>query len=401
MSSNSRYQDVIDSLTHWRSPMPAALRRGWYGYQWREQRNSLLLLTSISCCVYLAFVLADWAMYPDIANISLMVRLPCTLAALAIIWRFKKQPAHAKRWDAVALPTVTLLGIASFYPILQHKGMVSTGYISSSLSYVVVACLITLTSFRWALIACAFIGMTALWACIQVLPSIKMALTEFGATFLPVYAFCLMVCWNRLLTSRRAYMRRILIEENVESLDSSNRILYAEAHNDTLTGISNRRAFEETFRKRLKQNSNSPSAFGLMLIDVDYFKAYNDHYGHLAGDQCLQMVAHVLHDTLSSNPHSLSANIFRIGGEEFAVLMEDAQPDTLHTLCNTLVNSVRDMHMPHISRPDELNSVTISTGACLVPAQTAIPRESVLTRTDHHLYQAKKQGRNQAVVGVL
>ncbi|PJK13938.1 hypothetical protein CO613_08100 [Lysobacteraceae bacterium NML07-0707] len=401
MPPNTRYQDVITSLTHWRSPIPAELRRGWYGYQWREQRNGLLLLTAISCFAYLTFVLADLAMYPDIARISLMVRLPCSLLVLALIWRFKQKSAHAKLWDATVLPIITLMALASFYPILQHQGTVSTGYISSSLSYVVVACLITLTNFSWALIACLIIGASALGVTIQVLPSPKVAVLEFSSTFFPVYAFCLMVCWNRLLTSRRAYMRRVLIEENVESLDSSNRILYAEAHNDTLTGISNRRAFEENFRKRLKQNSNSLTAFGLILIDVDYFKTYNDHYGHLAGDQCLQMVAHALHNTLGSHTHNLTASVYRIGGEEFAVLMEDAQPDTLHALCNTLVNTIGDLRTPHIARPDDLNNVTISIGACLVPAQTAIPRESVLTRTDHHLYQAKKQGRNQAVVSVL
>lgn len=401
MPPNSHYQDVITSLTHWRSPMPADLRRGWYGYQWREQRNGLLLLTAISCFAYLTFVLADWAMYPDIAGISLMVRLPCSLLVLALIWRFKQKSAHAKLWDATALPTITLMALASFYPILQHQGSISTGYISSSLSYVVVACLITLTSFRWALIACLIIGASALGVTIQVLPSPKIAVLEFGSTFFPVYAFCLIVCWNRLLTSRRAYMRRVLIEANMENLDISNRTLHAEAYNDTLTGISNRRAFEATFRKRLKQNSNSPTAFGLMLIDVDYFKTYNDHYGHLAGDQCLQMVAHALHETLNSNPHGQGASVYRIGGEEFAVLMEDAQPDTLHTLCNTLVNTIRDMHIPHIARPDDLDKLTISSGACFIPAHTQVPRETVLTRTDHHLYQAKQQGRNQAVVGVL
>ncbi|PJK05213.1 hypothetical protein CO610_11035 [Lysobacteraceae bacterium NML95-0200] len=401
MPPNSRYQDVIDSLTHWRSPMPATLRRGWYGYQWREQRNGLLLLTSVSCFAYMAFALADWAMYPDIAHLSLMVRLPCSLLVLMLAWYFKQNSAHAKLWDALALPTITLMALVSFYPILQHQGSISTGYISSSLSYVVVACLITLTSFRWALIACLIIGASALAVTIQALPSPKIAALEFSSTFLPVYAFCLMVCWNRLLTSRRAYMRRVLIEANMENLDISNRTLHAEAYNDTLTGISNRRAFEATFRKRLKQNSNSPTAFGLMLIDVDYFKTYNDHYGHLAGDQCLQMVAHALHETLNSNPHGQGASVYRIGGEEFAVLMEDAQPDTLHTLCSTLVNTIRDMHIPHIARPDDLDKLTISSGACFIPAHTQVPRETVLTRTDHHLYQAKKQGRNQAVVGVL
>ena len=198
-----------------------------------------------------------------------------------------------------------------------------------------------------------------------------------------------------VLQAKMKAMSRIVALRN--RLSNANQLLQDQANRDGLTGILNRRAMDLQVDRLWETALCLAKPFGLLMVDVDNFKKYNDHYGHLAGDECLRAVANCLSQVvLQANDQQIAPGCFvaRYGGEEFAVIIPDAPPDAHAQLADALVAGVAKLGIKH-----ELNGskgiVTISIGACRVTrAEGAI---KILFRlADQLLYQAKANGRNRA-----
>jgi diguanylate cyclase (GGDEF)-like protein len=158
---------------------------------------------------------------------------------------------------------------------------------------------------------------------------------------------------------------------------------------DPLTGLANRRQFDKALDYEWRRAVRSATPVGLLMIDADCFKAYNDHYGHVAGDECLRRVAALL-SASSIRRHDLIA---RYGGEEFAILLPGSMPEHLQALAEGLCASIFAAAIPHEKNPH--GAVTISIGcASLVPRLHAPPKELV-DAADRALYEAKQSGRNR------
>lgn len=167
-------------------------------------------------------------------------------------------------------------------------------------------------------------------------------------------------------------------------------MLEAMAWMDGLTGIPNRRRFDQVLEKEWKRAQRNQWPLGVILVDVDYFKSYNDCHGHGAGDLCLKQVATQLSKTVN-RPCDLVA---RYGGEEFVVLMPETDHDGVKRIADNLCNGVESLNIPHAGS-DVSSWVTISAGfAALVPLQEQIPT-ALVDRADHMLYLAKDSGRNR------
>ncbi|WP_317630227.1 GGDEF domain-containing protein [Enterobacter huaxiensis] len=131
--------------------------------------------------------------------------------------------------------------------------------------------------------------------------------------------------------------------------------------------------------------------FGLIMVDVDHFKLYNDHYGHQRGDECLTVIARTLEIATRDN----AGVVGRIGGEEFVILLPDADISAVQRLANTIASALANQALPHAVSPVS-PYVTVSQGLTIWEAhQTA---ESVIARADKALYMAKQQGRNRWTV---
>ena len=166
-------------------------------------------------------------------------------------------------------------------------------------------------------------------------------------------------------------------------------ILRSFAMKDGLTGVTNRRRFDELLQQHWRQGQRDKSPLSLILIDIDHFKQYNDHYGHLAGDKVLRDVANVMRLVLQRPHDSLS----RYGGEEFACLLPGTDEAGAAFMAQRLLESVRLLAIPHeFSSSGSL--LTISAGiATVIPAvgQTA---SGLIAAADEQLYCAKHDGRN-------
>jgi diguanylate cyclase (GGDEF)-like protein/PAS domain S-box-containing protein len=186
-----------------------------------------------------------------------------------------------------------------------------------------------------------------------------------------------------------ATVRDVSEEKKREELSESKyRQLSAVASLDELTGIANRRAFNQTLEKEALRNSRSTSDLSLLLLDVDYFKQYNDLYGHLAGDTCLQKIALAVKQVLRREADLVA----RFGGEEFVVLLPMTDGTGAEVIARNILQKISALAIPHIGSP--YKAVTISIGAACSRAGLPVNRSFLLDQADRALYQAKGRGRN-------
>jgi len=159
---------------------------------------------------------------------------------------------------------------------------------------------------------------------------------------------------------------------------------------DGLTGIPNRRRFDEFLAKEWLRGRRNQSPVSLIMADIDHFKAFNDNYGHAEGDDCLRRVARALMGALK-RPTDLVA---RYGGEEFAVVLPETGAEGARHMGEALRAAVQALNLPH-AHSEAAEQVTISVGvATVVPATQSEPEE-VIKLADAQLYRAKEGGRNQ------
>ena len=157
---------------------------------------------------------------------------------------------------------------------------------------------------------------------------------------------------------------------------------------DGLTGLYNRRFFDEIGPRQFDAARRGMVRLGMISADVDYFKKYNDTYGHQQGDMVLKGVAKALEQSLLRGTDL----VFRLGGEEFCLLVFMQDQDTLHPILAKLNHAVRDMKMPHEGNPP--GYVTISLGAVIIDKQGWLNVDAAYQRVDEALYQAKSRGRD-------
>jgi chemotaxis family two-component system sensor kinase Cph1 len=173
-------------------------------------------------------------------------------------------------------------------------------------------------------------------------------------------------------------------------LEAANERLAALASTDSLTGMANRRSFDERLQKEWARAGRTHRSLALIIIDLDFFKQYNDQYGHIMGDECLKQVAKALQ--VGRNATDLEA---RIGGEEFSVLLPDTEIEGAISVAETVRAYIQKLQLPHAKSP--LGVVTASFGVATVTAGSTETTENLVRAADRALYEAKRQGRNRVV----
>jgi two-component system chemotaxis response regulator CheY len=181
--------------------------------------------------------------------------------------------------------------------------------------------------------------------------------------------------------------RRLALQN--DELEVLNRKLFEQSREDELTRLGNRlrlREELEALQGRVERYGHSYSA---VLCDVDYFKAYNDHYGHLAGDEVLQKVARTIANHCRSGDTA-----YRYGGEEFLIILPEQDQESAASTADRLRRAVENLRMPHEAK-DPPGVVTISAGVATLPAEASKSADDLLGEADAALYRAKQSGRNR------
>lgn len=184
----------------------------------------------------------------------------------------------------------------------------------------------------------------------------------------------------------------LALQEKNQQLQEANHKLELLANLDGLTQIANRRRFDDYLTLEWKRHRREQNPLSLVLIDIDYFKRYNDNHGHQAGDHCLIQVAQAI-ATVLQRPTDLVA---RYGGEEFAVILSNTHGEGALRVATAIQMAIASLKILH-GDSDVSDHVTLSMGiASLVPAWDQ-GSETIIFYADQALYRAKKQGRNQTI----
>ena len=162
---------------------------------------------------------------------------------------------------------------------------------------------------------------------------------------------------------------------------------------DGLTNIRNRRFFDETFEKTFNEIKRDKKSLAVLMIDIDFFKPYNDNYGHGQGDETLRKVAKALEKTIKR----ASDFVARYGGEEFVILLKDINKDGVEAVANNLLNAIRELKITHEFSKIE-NYVTVSIGASFYNSNSDITKLELLLKADETLYNVKNSGRNNFAI---
>jgi diguanylate cyclase (GGDEF)-like protein len=193
------------------------------------------------------------------------------------------------------------------------------------------------------------------------------------------YLFCASVVYMHEKTSRIRFLEACILREMVAR--------------DGLTGIQNRRMFDQHIQRVWQQGVRDQKRVAVLLVDIDCFKDYNDRYGHQAGDECLRAVA----VSLSQCARRPLDFVARYGGEEFAVVLYEASQEYVAEVLTRIQRSIAELNIPH-EASRVASRLTLSIGAAFVLPIDNRTLEGLIQLADEALYSAKEQGRNRVIV---
>ena len=193
------------------------------------------------------------------------------------------------------------------------------------------------------------------------------------------------------ISNRKLEAARAELEANAHELEAANAKLAELSISDFLTGLANRRRFDEALETEWARARRSGQPMALLMLDIDHFKAINDRYGHQIGDACLQQVAGVI----SENAARAADVAARYGGEEFAVICADSDAEGARNLAEKIRQSVEELDLGHKDGPHGV--VTVSVGIAALVPDDALPAKALVQAADRALYDAKEGGRNRVM----
>jgi diguanylate cyclase (GGDEF)-like protein/PAS domain S-box-containing protein len=186
------------------------------------------------------------------------------------------------------------------------------------------------------------------------------------------------------------------IEAAKLELEKTNRQLEKLSTTDGLTGVANRRRFDQALVTEWRRALRYQKPLTLIMSDIDFFKNYNDHYGHVKGDECLKRVASIL-DSVARRPGDLVA---RYGGEEFVIILTDTASEGALKLAERIRKDIVSLKIPHDSSPIS-DYVTLSLGVASVTPKDGLSPQRLIEEADKVLYKVKHEGRNRVIALTL
>ncbi len=202
---------------------------------------------------------------------------------------------------------------------------------------------------------------------------------------------CILEESNKMKESNRAMEDSLSsMSDEVKELRGHMEKLNNVVMKDPLTGIANRRAFDEKLAELCSRFIDTQNKFSIIIIDIDYFKKFNDTHGHMVGDKVLTFVANIMDKQIGEG-----GTLARFGGEEFVCLLPDTEYSQAKEIAERLRTKVSEKALTSGSEKKKLGTITISLGVAMIQAED--DDVSLLQRADQMLYQAKRQGRNRVV----
>ncbi|WP_448681510.1 GGDEF domain-containing protein [Pseudomonas nicosulfuronedens] len=371
--------------------IPPRLQDAYKAYVVQHYRRFLLAINFIAMAAYDSYVLADALLIPDMARESLLLRAGLSLIGLInifLVFRFSRSVLVMD----LLMPVHDIISTIAWFELLKRSASPDVPFfLYASVVFVLLGNLGVRYSFKGIALVSAIITAIILYNVWLIHDGATKPLLIFTLVYLPIALFSLFISWTNIKGVRQAFLADLEERRQRAELAALNLRLQELATTDGLTSVGNRRSLDLQLNESWHGMRAHGRPFALLMADIDYFKPYNDHYGHQAGDRCLCQVAESLVGTLRGG----RANVYRYGGEEFAILLEATSTEDLTCVAERLRAQVASLGIEHLYRPDSLRHLTISLGAAMADEPGLREPRELLARCDQHLYVAKQKGRNR------
>lgn len=356
-------------------PLEQEFRQAFHGEYLPQLRRNLWLALGFVIGLSL---LTHFILPPAISRIMDLLRLVTFVPLFGIALACVHLPRFHRIYPAVLLMIAPLFGagvaVLAVIATVHGVSLISAVVIATIYIYILLGMLLNAALAASMLVALCY----AVAANLGGMPLPQMLIDMGMLAFTNVIGA--MVCY----TLERANRTHFLEE----------RLLIETASRDGLTGIHNRRVFDEHLERIWPQAARDHVPLSLILIDIDHFKAYNDSYGHQAGDECLKRVARCLTKS-SRRPLDITT---RIGGEEFAVVLYDARREHVEEAARGIQAEMERLAIEHLASPAAIKRLTVSIGAASVQPDAKRTHRGFIQLADEALYAAKTRGRNCVVI---
>lgn len=350
--------------------------------QARASFVSLLFALSLTC-------IADLMVSPQLAAKLFFMRLGF-IAVLLAIYSATRADGYVRNHQKITVSFMTVFSLCLLLIASQHESPYKYFYNAAAGGMMTCCYAISRLQFRYSAIAALLTILlgNACWLLLdQPNPSV---LAMYNFYYLIAGFFALLTTYVLEQAQRKIYLQDRILKLEKVSLTEANVRLNSLNVMDGLTGIANRRGFDEKLGEEWNRAQRARQPISLLMIDVDFFKRYNDCYGHLRGDICLKQVAATLQN-LATRPGDIVA---RYGGEEFAIVLSGTDTRQAKVVAQEALQAIWDLNVPHANSEIE-SRVTLSIGVASMWPNTENRPEDLVAKADEALYQAKDAGRNR------
>ncbi|MGQ0597362.1 diguanylate cyclase domain-containing protein [Aquabacterium sp.] len=378
---------------------PAALEHQFVNDSAARRLRYFLLSGLLSLFVFNGFLLVDYLMAPDVFWLAVKIRVglftPFAIIALLSVW-LKRHSMSPQTSTLVGECLVLVSGsfaAACLAYILSNSHATTSQYYHVGLMVVIMYGNMVQRLRFWYAVAFSLTVYLIHLGGVMMVPAfnprlnLPMALL-IGATMV----FTLMANYALERDERRQYLLSLRRKHLLQDLGEVQQRLQQLSRMDTLTGLFNRRHFQQYLEQTWQRAQYDQAPVAVLMLDVDHFKQYNDRYGHPVGDQCLMQVAQAMQDSLR-RPGDLVA---RYGGEEFIAVLPGADKDTAHQAAERIREAIIKLGIRHEASATA-PMVTASIGVVSCRAREGVQEQDLIAAADSALYKAKQAGRNQVL----
>ncbi|RZK99580.1 MAG: GGDEF domain-containing protein [Rubrivivax sp.] len=367
---------------------PKSLEAIYQRQNLEERKRHLIMASVLGVFTLNAYSFASQAMYPDVASEVLKAVFVLGLVIIVAVGASAFVPMKAWVRESLYALGTTVVSVILVNALAQSQAFTVFGYAVALFLVPMFACVVARQPFWFALVpTLVTIGSLGLFKPGTELE--RLVMQDTATIVINAAIYTLIAAYTLEHGARKEWLLNRISLRQHEQLEATTRHLHQLSVSDPLTGLSNRRQFEVDFDRIWAEGAASHQPVGLLIVDVDFFKNYNDRHGHPAGDRCLQQIAGILAG-LASREQGWAA---RLGGEEFAILLPG------RTLAQTMrvgQQACEDLRQARLEHGFAASApwVTLSAGAASLVAGASGGLHGLLKAADHALYQAKSSGRN-------
>lgn len=390
-TQEAAYTRTLEGQFHWLR-FPADQEAAYLQHNAGQRRRQLAAMSVLGMVLYNGYGFSSRHLFPDIQDSTLGVQLWLSVVILVLTGL-----AYGLRLSPLAREGVhslgtTLVGVASTW-IISHS--LSTSALSYAVSLVLIPMFSGVGARQPFWFTCIPAVITSLAAPLLLKPVGPQQMLVFMDSLFIIMnntVYTLILAYTLEYGARKEWLLAQVARLQDEALVAASQRLHRLSMLDPLTGICNRRQFEDDLQCMWADSLRDPRPLAMLIVDVDHFKLYNDSYGHPAGDRCLRQIATVI----TKATQTVGGLTARLGGEEFGILLPGGSLADAIRLGEQVCDAVRQARITHRHAPGA-GYLTVSIGAASLMPQAEVTQVALFAMADEALYRAKHAGRNRVM----